>query len=110
MKKQINKIRLDFNMEKNKFSEQQIRLLEDMLKLIDSYYGDKVSFSYLVSGLEGLLDVGEFQSDQFIKQWYDLWKDLEIINSINTNIIEKKETANELKSMQDFLLSLLGNQ
>jgi len=72
-----------------------------MIKLIDEFFQNKVTFNYLVPSLEGLLDNSEFKDKDIPKEWYDFWTPLEIINAeteINVSNNEKEKVTQEMKN------------
>jgi hypothetical protein len=89
------------------FNEHQINLWKSMIKLIDEYSENKVNFNYLVSSLEGLLDTSEIKDKDIIKEWYDFWTPLEMINAETEIIVSDKEKERVTQEMKKYLLRKL---
>lgn len=63
------------------FNEHQLKLWGSMIQLVDDYLENKITFEDLVPSLEGLLDASEIKDKDVIKEWYDFWTPLEVINA-----------------------------
>lgn len=81
-----------------------------MIKLIDEYFENKVTFSYLVPSLEGLLDSSEIKDKEVVKEWYDFWTPLEIINAETEISVSKEEKEKTAQEMKKYLLRRLETQ
>ena len=89
-------------------NEHQIRLLGYMLNLIEQFREGECSFYDLVYGLEGALDAGEFHNELFVREWYDYWTPLEILDATCGNNAAIKD-ANECICEMDFFLKRVLN-
>ena len=90
-----------------KFNEHQLSLWKSMIKLIDEYSENKVTFNYLVPSLEGLLDNSEIKDKDIINEWYDFWTPLEMINAETEMSVSDKEKEKATREMKKFLLRKL---
>ncbi len=87
-------------------NEHQQRLWQNMIDLIRSCLnGETEDFYKVIGGLEGALDASEIKDEDLIHQWYDFWTPLEIRRAVEGNHINKVKALEELKGMQNFLLS-----
>ncbi len=67
-------------------SEQQQRLWQSMIDLIQGYLsGETEDFYRVVGKLEGALDASEFKDIDLINQWYDFWTPLETRRALEGN-------------------------
>ena len=66
---------------KPQFTEHDRKLWSDMAVLCDRFLRHEVGMQALVTGLQGLLDAGEFGDKELREQWYSLWLPLEIRNA-----------------------------
>ncbi len=79
-----------------------------MLAMIQDFRKGKIQYSNLVYGLEGSLDAGEFKNKELIGQWYDFWTPLEILSATKGNDTTIQDADGYLSSMEEFLMSKLG--
>lgn len=89
------------------FNEHQIRLWESMNTLVDDYLENKITFDYLVPSLEGILDSIEIKDKDIVKEWYDVWTPLEIINAEKDTNISNQDKEKVAKEMKKYLLRKL---
>lgn len=88
-----------------KFNELQTKIWTEMLKSITRYRKGELCYSDLIYGLEGYLDVGEYQDKELIKQWYDYWTPLEIISATKGDSTTLEDANKYLSKMEIFLKS-----
>jgi hypothetical protein len=88
-------------------NEHQHRVWLRMLEMIESYRKGAVSFPQLVGELEGALDAGEFRDAALIEKFYDFWQPLEITNAVRGDDVTYEEVAENVETMQRFLLEHL---
>ena len=89
-------------------NEHQQKLWKSMIDLIETYLsGETKDFYGIVGKLEGALDASEIRDVDLIKQWYDFWTPLEARRAVEGNNINETRARDELKTMQQFLLSKL---
>ena len=84
-------------------NEQQNRLWQSMLSIIDDFRKGKIKYSDVVSKLEGALDAGEFKNETLIRQWYDYWTPLEILNATKGDNTSIEDADKYLSAMELFL-------
>jgi|GEM_PF-960986 len=94
-------------MHRVEMNEHQHRVWLRMIEMIESYHKGAVSFPQLVGDLQGALDAGEFQDSGLIEQFYDLWQPLEITNAVRGDAVTYEEVAENVESLQRFLLEHL---
>lgn len=90
-----------------KLNEHQLRLWNSMIKFIDDYLKGDITFSQLVSSLEGSLGAGEFKNQNLIKEWYRLWTPLEIYKAVKLDKAEpmrKEDITKDVEAMRAFLV------
>ncbi|GAB6870736.1 hypothetical protein JCM16496A_31410 [Bacteroides rodentium JCM 16496] len=90
-------------------NEYQLRLLCHMIKFIELYRNNVLRYSNLVNGMESVLDLGDFQDD-FVKQWYDYWLPLEILNATQGDNVTLKEVDAYLSDMESFLKTFFQSE
>ena len=84
-----------------------IRLVRQMLNLVEEYLEGRVSFSRLVTGLEGLVHAVDFKDQSTLAAWYRYWTPLEIRNAVSGDAVEQHDVEEELAAMTSFLRRLL---
>jgi hypothetical protein len=89
------------------FNDNQFILLKKMLKTINSFQKGELKYFDFVYNLEGLLDIGEFEDENFIKQWYDHWTPLEILYATKGNSVVIENANKYIVDMESFLKSVL---
>ena len=87
------------------FKELQKRLWANMLISTESYRKGELRYSDFVYGLEGSLDVGEYQDKELIEQWYNLWTPLEILSATKGDSTTVEDADKYLLEMETFLKS-----
>jgi hypothetical protein len=87
------------------FNENQTRLWTEMLKSITRYRRGDLCFSDFIYGLEGYLDVGEYQDKELINQWYNYWTPLEILSATKGECTTLEDVTKYLSEMEIFLKS-----
>lgn len=85
------------------FNEHQSRLWSRMLKYIEDFRKGNLQYFDLVGELEGALYAGEFKDEELIKQWYDYWGPLEILNATKGNSVTLEDADKYLSAMEMFL-------
>ena len=76
-----------------------------MLISTESYRKGELRYSDFVYGLEGSLDVGEYQDKELIEQWYNLWTPLEILSATKGDSTTVEDADKYLLEMETFLKS-----
>ena len=99
-------------------TEQQSRLLCDMLEGIELFRQGELSFYHMVCGLEAALEAGEFRDRDFVRMWYDLWAPLEIKLALVRNEVYDRvresdavppdEVEVHLVAMEKYVTRVLG--
>jgi hypothetical protein len=84
-------------------NEHQNRLLCDMINVIEDFRRGEIQYSNVVGGLEGSLYAGEFQNEDFVRQWYDYWTPLEILNATKGDSTTIEDIGEDLSAMEMFL-------
>ena len=79
-----------------RFSEHDKKLWTEMANLSERFLNRQISLKSLVTGLEGLLDAGEFGDKELRDRWYSFWLPLEIRNA--TGEVEWSADAARSKS------------
>ena len=59
-------------------NDNQKRIWKTMISSLDAYRSSRTGFYKMVGDLEGGLDAGEFRDKKLIRDFYDVWGDLEI--------------------------------
>lgn len=95
--------------EKPPQTERQYQLWKNMIDTIDSYVNNKnQDFLYTLDQLEGEFDASEIKDNNIVRQWYDFWTPLEILEAKEGNEVNKNKALQYLSPMKDFLLKYLG--
>jgi len=84
------------------FNEHQTRIWQKMITTVNDYVSGLTNYSSMISQLESLLDVGEYDKE-LTKKWYSYWSPLEIQNALTNGKIEKDQIENEINKMRQFL-------
>jgi hypothetical protein len=87
----------------------QLKLLNSMISTIEDFRKERIQYSTLVCGLEGALDAGDFKNETFVRQWYDYWTPLEILNARKGDSTTIEDIGEYLLAMEIFLRSVLLN-
>ncbi len=90
-------------------NEHQLHLWKKMISIIENYQIGKISYNDMVGELEGTLDAGEFNDQELIEKWYDLWTPLEIERAKDERTIKKTEIKQYIKAMKAFLEDVFRN-
>lgn len=90
-------------------NEHHKRLLCHMLQYIELYRNGVIRYSNLVNGMEGILDAGEFQDENFIRKWYDYWTLLEIMNATSGDSTTLEDANMDLRDMESFLKTFFSS-
>ena len=88
----------------------QLHSWNQMVGLIQEFAEGKLSFHYLVDGLEAALDEADFKDPALIQAWYEFWTPLEELDVETSHEIEEVSPAQvlpQLKKMRDFLMEQL---
>lgn len=89
-------------------NKHQNRLWRTMIDVIKDFRKGKIKFSDAVSKLEGALDAGEFKNEILIRQWYDYWTPLEILNATKGDTTTVEDADKYLLAMELFLNNQTG--
>jgi hypothetical protein len=90
-----------------RFSEHDQKLWTEMANLSERFLNRQISLKSLVTGLEGLLDAGEFGDKELRDRWYSFWLPLEIRNA--TGEVEwSADAAREAEALRKFICSAVG--
>jgi hypothetical protein len=88
-------------------NEHQLRLLKNMINLIDSFLdNENQKFFDIVGELEGALDASEIKDTNLINQWYDFWTPLETRRVLEGNQPNRDKAIEELEAMKSFLIKI----
>lgn len=88
-------------------NEHQLRLLRDMLQLLDQFRRGRLKYYDLVGALEGTLDAGEFRDKDFVERWYDLWTPLESARAQRGNSVCAEDVENYVSDMEVYVKGVL---
>jgi len=89
-------------------NEVQKRIWKTMISSLDAYRLDRTGFYKMVGDLEGGLDAGEFRDEKLIRDFYDVWGNLEIARAIDGDAVPYAEVDDHLDAMQRFLREKLA--
>lgn len=95
------------------FNDHQLRLWNSMLKLIEDYLKEKMTFPQLVESLEEILQAGEFKDEAMIKEWYNFWGPLEIYRAIKADRgepVKREEIMKDIEAMKQFFKNKITHQ
>ena len=90
------------------FNEHQNRLWHDMIGMIEDYRKGKTQYTALVYGLEGALDVGEFNNKVLVEHWHNYWTPLEILSATKGDSATTDDVDKYLSAMDFFLRNQSG--
>jgi len=76
-----------------------------MISTIEDFRKGKIQYTDAVSKLAGALDAGEFKSETLVRQWYDYWTPLEILNATKGDGTTIEDIGEDLSAMEMFLKS-----
>jgi hypothetical protein len=89
-------------------NDHQRRVWKNMISSIDAYRSSRTGFYKMVGDLEGGLDAGEFRDKQLIRDFYDVWEDLEIARALDGDAVRYAEVDDPLDAMEQFLRDKLA--
>lgn len=73
-----------------------------MAVLCDRFLDRELGLKSLVTGLQGLLDAGDFRDQELRDRWYSLWLPLEIRNA--TGEVEwSPDAAHEVEALRSYI-------
>jgi hypothetical protein len=90
-------------------NEHQKRIWKRMMSSIDAYRATRTGFYKMVGDLEGGLDAGEFHDQTLVREFYDVWGDLEIARAIDGDNVRYAEVDDPLDAMERFLRDKLSD-
>lgn len=89
-------------------TDRQKRVWKRMISSIDAYTSTRTGFYKMVGDLEGGLDAGEFHDQTLVREFYDVWGDLEIARAIDGDNVRYAEVDDPLDAMERFLRDTLS--
>src|SRR5437867_10599738 len=88
-------------------NDHQKLISKRMISSLDAYRSSRTGFYKMVGDLEGGLDAGEFRDQTLIREFYDLWGELEIARALDGDAVPFAEVDDEVDAMQRFLRDTL---
>jgi hypothetical protein len=89
-------------------NDHQKRVWGRMISSIAAYRATRAGFYKMVGDLEGGLDAGEFHDQTLVREFYDVWGDLEIARAIDGDNVRYAEVDDPLDAMERFLRDKLS--
>ena len=89
-------------------NEHQKRIWKKMISSVDAYRSSRTGFYKMVGDLEGGLNAGEFRDKQLVRDFYDVWGDLEIARALDGDAVRYPEIDDPLYEMERFLREKLA--
>jgi hypothetical protein len=90
-----------------KFTEQQVRMWNDMIDSVECYRRGKGSFRDFVGGvnLSGIWYAGDFKDEELYKEWVRFWGPLEEWNALQQDgqEIPMDKVERDVSQMEAFL-------
>jgi hypothetical protein len=83
-------------------TEHDKKLLNEMAVLCDGFLSRELDLKSLVTGLQGLLDAGDFPDKELRDRWYSLWLPLEIRNATG-ELRWSADAAREAQALRSYI-------
>ena len=83
-------------------TEHDKKLWNEMAVLCDRFLRRELGLKALVSGLQGLLDAGDFRDKDLRDRWYSLWLPLDI-RSATGETEWSADAAGEVEAMRSYI-------
>src|SRR2546425_1463289 len=90
-------------------NDHQKRIWNRMISSLDAYGSSRTGFYKMVGDLEGGLDAGEFRDQTLIREFYDLWEELEIARALDGDAVPFAEVDDKVDAMRRFLRDKLSD-
>jgi hypothetical protein len=87
---------------KTQLTAHERKLWHEMALLCDRFLNREVDLKSLVTGLEGLLDAGDFREKELRDRWYSLWLPLEIRNATG-ELDWSADAASEVEALRSYI-------
>lgn len=81
-----------------------------MIKSIEDFQINLISYPELVYDLEGSLDAGDFENKELIERWYKFWGPLEILYATKGENVSIESANKYVLDMQSFLKEILSKE